>query len=349
VFEPKAIRDQMVFENFIMLKMFLSASALGQFVFCLLSVVPQTRSKFENAERAFVQCMSEKSILTSAVGAFALGSGMTLSGACPGMVLAQVGAWVPNGIFTLLGAILGTLTYGMLASYIVKFTRPKKPFTNHLVHDKLGVRYFYLAIPMAIFLTIIVIIIEIFWHWTKDIKNLHRDNSSDDNVATAVSWPPYACGMIIGLLQLPLVLVLCDTVGGSSGYVTVVSQWVVTDKLKEKFPYLAKRRLGVSNWWQVFYVCGAIIGALISAASSNSIAIAKGPQVHVALFGGFLMLFGARFAAGCTSGHGLSGMGLLAWLSFLAVPAMFAGGIVTAFSMQATGSLDTYVTTTGYI
>jgi len=46
------------------------------------------------------------------------------------------------------------------------------------------------------------------------------------------------------------------------------------------------------------------------------------------------------------SGHGLSGMGLLAWLSFIAVPAMFAGGIVTAFSMKATGALDDYVTRT---
>lgn len=49
----------------------------------------------------------------------------------------------------------------------------------------------------------------------------------------------------------------------------------------------------------------------------------------------------------CYSGHGLSGMGLLTWLSFIAVPAMFAGGIVTAFSMQATGALDTYVTAMG--
>ena len=46
----------------------------------------------------------------------------------------------------------------------------------------------------------------------------------------------------------------------------------------------------------------------------------------------------------CFSGHGLSGMGLLAWYSFIAVPCMFAAGIVTAFSMKATGALDDYVT-----
>jgi uncharacterized membrane protein YedE/YeeE len=42
------------------------------------------------------------------------------------------------------------------------------------------------------------------------------------------------------------------------------------------------------------------------------------------------MLFGARVADGCTSGHGLSGMAQLAVGSTVAVAAMFAGGIVAA-------------------
>ena len=42
------------------------------------------------------------------------------------------------------------------------------------------------------------------------------------------------------------------------------------------------------------------------------------------------MLFGARLADGCTSGHGLSGTAQLAIGSIVAVAAMFAGGIATA-------------------
>lgn len=45
---------------------------------------------------------------------------------------------------------------------------------------------------------------------------------------------------------------------------------------------------------------------------------------------GFLMLFGARLADGCTSGHGLSGVAQLGVGSTIAVAAMFAGGITTA-------------------
>jgi len=42
------------------------------------------------------------------------------------------------------------------------------------------------------------------------------------------------------------------------------------------------------------------------------------------------MLAGARIADGCTSGHGISGIAQLAVASFIAVAAMFAGGILTA-------------------
>jgi uncharacterized membrane protein YedE/YeeE len=42
------------------------------------------------------------------------------------------------------------------------------------------------------------------------------------------------------------------------------------------------------------------------------------------------MLFGARIADGCTSGHGLSGMAQPSVGSTVAVAAMFAGGILTA-------------------
>jgi hypothetical protein len=50
----------------------------------------------------------------------------------------------------------------------------------------------------------------------------------------------------------------------------------------------------------------------------------------MAFLAGFIMLAGARIADGCTSGHGISGIAQLAIGSFIAVTAMFAGGIATA-------------------
>jgi len=46
--------------------------------------------------------------------------------------------------------------------------------------------------------------------------------------------------------------------------------------------------------------------------------------------GGIIMGFGARWAGGCTSGHGISGTLQLAVSSWLAAICFFAGGILTA-------------------
>jgi hypothetical protein len=50
----------------------------------------------------------------------------------------------------------------------------------------------------------------------------------------------------------------------------------------------------------------------------------------IVIGGGFLVGFGTRYAGGCTSGHGISGLSTLQWPSLVAVIVFFASGIVTA-------------------
>jgi len=93
-------------------------------------------------------------------------------------------------------------------------------------------------------------------------------------------------------------------------------------------------------------VTGIAIGALISMKLSGARRQAISPiwtralgsasparRYVVAFAAGFIMLFGARIADGCTSGHGLSGTAQLAVGSMVAVAAMFAGGIATALTL----------------
>lgn len=54
-----------------------------------------------------------------------------------------------------------------------------------------------------------------------------------------------------------------------------------------------------------------------------------------ALLGGFLVGFGGRMAGGCTSGHGLSGIGRLQVGSVAATAAFFAGGAAVSFLLRA--------------
>lgn len=53
-------------------------------------------------------------------------------------------------------------------------------------------------------------------------------------------------------------------------------------------------------------------------------------RVLVALAGGIIIGFGARFAGGCTSGHGISGTLQLAVSSWISAISFFVGGIITA-------------------
>lgn len=164
---------------------------------------------------------------------------------------------------------------------------------------------------------------------------------------TSKAWSPYAAGIVIGLLQIPAFLLIETALGASSSYVTVgglIASWI--DPAILRIDYVAKHvALTGKNWWQVALVAGIAIGAFVSMKLSGAQRRPVSPiwaralgsaspvrRYAVAFAAGFIMLFGARLADGCTSGHGLSGTAQLAVGSMVAVTAMFAGGIATALA-----------------
>jgi uncharacterized membrane protein YedE/YeeE len=111
-------------------------------------------------------------------------------------------------------------------------------------------------------------------------------------------------------------------------------------KVMEK-PYY--KEFAPSIDWQWMLVVGVVLGAFISARLSGQFraewvpstwvaAYGNEPIVRwfVALIGGIFMGVGARWAGGCTSGHGISGTLQLAVSSWLASICFFVGGIATA-------------------
>lgn len=91
------------------------------------------------------------------------------------------------------------------------------------------------------------------------------------------------------------------------------------------------------------FLIGTMLGAFLSAFASGSFRIEKVPKVwsqgfghsttarFVAAFvGGIIVMYGARMAGGCTSGHGISGALQLALSSWIFLAVMFIAGIATA-------------------
>ena len=77
-------------------------------------------------------------------------------------------------------------------------------------------------------------------------------------------------------------------------------------------------------------LCGVFKFSADSAVWTESFGPSKTKRLIAAFVGGIIIMYGARLADGCTSGHGISGCLQLAvsgWLFFIV---MFASGILTA-------------------
>lgn len=92
----------------------------------------------------------------------------------------------------------------------------------------------------------------------------------------------------------------------------------------------------------VMMLVGTFAGGLVSAWRNRrlKVEVCKGPQITnvtrlaLALVGGVLMGFGARFARGCTSGQALSGGAVLSAGSWVFMFAVFGGAYLVAWFVR---------------
>ena len=96
-------------------------------------------------------------------------------------------------------------------------------------------------------------------------------------------------------------------------------------------PFFQQARFLTSRHWRLVYAAGVALGALVW-----RFALAGGEAQHTSvpiwqlLLGGFLVGYGARLGNGCTSGHGICGLGALQLPSLGAVLTFMATAFLTA-------------------
>jgi hypothetical protein len=162
-------------------------------------------------------------------------------------------------------------------------------------------------------------------------------------------WSPYVVGIGIGVLSWVTFGLMSKALGTSTTLVrwTGLAESLVAKQHVVGNEYYAKYLVDKPAVdWQMMLVIALPVGALISALLSGSFRVERvpdlwswrfGPSRWVryagAFAGGALLLFGARLAGGCTSGHGISGGLQLSVSSWIFFATFFAAGIVTAFAM----------------
>lgn len=160
---------------------------------------------------------------------------------------------------------------------------------------------------------------------------------------TAPTWSPYAAGVLIGLLNCIAIVVSDKLIGCSTAFSRtsgMLEKFVRGGSVADK-PYYKKFAPEID--WEWMLVAGVAAGAFTAAWLSGSLQAVPVPglwektwgggvavRFTAAFFGGMLVAFGARWAGGCTSGHGISGTMQLAASSWVAALCFFAGGIAVA-------------------
>lgn len=121
-------------------------------------------------------------------------------------------------------------------------------------------------------------------------------------------------GILIGL-SASLLLFFNGKIAGVSGIVGGILSPVKNDTL-----------------WRVFFVAGLLMGGFIFyQAFPQAFAIEISRSTSALILAGLLVGFGTRLGTGCTSGHGVCGIGRFSTRSILATVTFMATGVLTVF------------------
>jgi len=138
-------------------------------------------------------------------------------------------------------------------------------------------------------------------------------------------WAHYLVGGLLIGTGVAGLFVLTGRVGGMSSVFSSTWSYLVLR------PYFQQTRYTGTRGWRLVYALGLMVGAAVwwlglagGAPQSTSV-----PAWQL-LVGGFLVGYGARLGNGCTSGHGICGLGSLSLPSLGAVLTFMGTAFLTA-------------------
>jgi uncharacterized membrane protein YedE/YeeE len=257
-------------------------------------------------------------ILTGVVvGGLLFGVGMAILGYCPGTVAVSLGQGNLDALVGIIGGLCGSLIFAVAYPYITPFFGPDLGSLSlrSLLPD--NTLFWTATIAAAILFMGIALLLQRLqhrgWRWLQ---------------------------AAVGLTLLNVLLNSSSVAGHPMGASTA-------------FPFAAMSLTGLgaeSYWhkiagpgaWELWFLAGAFLAGLVFSLQQRTFRITSTPDLWVkyyganpgkrffwAFIGGFLLLFGARMAGGCTSGHVISGGMQFAFSSMLFAVAVFAAFLTT--------------------
>lgn len=178
------------------------------------------------------------------------------------------------------------------------------------------------------------------------------------NPLTMKSWSPYIAGAGIGVLSWFAFATADRPIGVTTAFEhsAALAGKASSPQVEQTNDYFAKKQLEGKPPkvdWEWTLVLGIFIGAILSSTLSGDRGSTVVPplwrwrfgdsavkRLSVAFLAGALMMFGARLAQGCTSGHGISGTLQLAVSSWVFISVAFAVATITAWAIYGKAGAD---------
>ena len=177
------------------------------------------------------------------------------------------------------------------------------------------------------------------------------------NVLKIPRWSPYVVGTGIGVLSWVTFALMGKALGTSTTAVRAAGglERIIAPDHVEQNAYFAKY-LGTAAEpkplfeWQFALVLMLAVGALLASRLAGSrfretvpdlwrhrFGPSRAVRFGGAFLGGVILMYGARLAGGCTSGHAISGGLQLAVSSWVFLGSMFVSGVAVAFALYHKG------------
>ena len=358
MFAPATFTRQFRLENFLILKMFVSAVGTSMIAQSAMSAF-----HFAQFEKSRAYRQDNNGWLQVIGGCAILGIGMGVAGSGPTMLPSQIGAGVETSGMILVGCIAGGGVYA-LCERVFGFrtscqrAAEDKIVVEDLVPTKLQAfldrtllrwvnMYQLLAMPMGMFMIGCGFLVDYLSPHSSDAAELGLppyatgcNFSGSARTVQVIFFHPIMAGIVVGLNQIPLRFIYDDGQGGSTSVMNMVAFL--------SRGYLSSRH-SIRSWKQatqfIYVFVGTLIGGAIGFVEMTQTAHSSGSALREkslgdstwspwrVFIGGFFMIFGARLAGGCTCGHGVSGVSELSLQSFAGAGAMFGMGIAVTFAI----------------
>ncbi len=253
------------------------------------------------------------------IGGLLFGAGMSILGYCPGTLAVSLGEGSIDALIGIIGGLFGGFVFTLLLPYI-----------NYILGPNIGNVSVNTLIKSKLFFNLVFIIIGLVFIWLSFF--LHKKEKIKKDYKWLISG--------IALAILNIIVFLSSTtnrpIGASTSY-PYLSDFLTGFTKNSYFIKIEK-----PGNWELIFLFGALLSGLILSIIKKEFKFklihknwefykgsSKLKRIIWSFIGGFILIFGARMAGGCTSGHILSGGMQLAVSSLIFAVFVFIGLLFT--------------------